>query len=166
MNYLALNLLLAIVWMFLYGDFSTGNLVVGFLVGLIGIAFSRPVLGSRRYVRSVLGVVHLTVEFVRELVVANIHLARDILRPVPPFRPGFIRFDIRDLGSTQTVLLSNLVSLTPGTLTVDIDEQGNTLYVHTLYAQDPDAVRHGIRRFANLIHRATGSDPLPDEEQP
>jgi multicomponent Na+:H+ antiporter subunit E len=108
--------------------------------------------------------VHLTAEFIRELVIANVHLARDILSPVPPFQPGFVRFDIRDLGPTQTVLLTNLVSLTPGTLTVDVDDQGDTLYVHTLYAQDPASVRHGIRRFANLIHSATGSDPLPPEE--
>ena len=165
MNYLALNLLLAIGWMLLYGDFSTGNLVVGFLVGLSGLAFSRPVLGSHRYIHSVIGVFRLAVEFIREMVVANVHLARDILRPVPPFRPGFIRFDIADLEPIQTVLLANLVSLTPGTVTVDIDSRGDTIYVHTLYAQDQAAVRRGIRRFANLIHRASGSDPLPAEEE-
>ena len=165
MNYLALNLLLAIVWTFLYGDFSTGNLLVGFLVGLIGIAFSRPVLGGQRYIHSVVGVVRLTVAFLRELVVANVHLARDILRPVPQFRPGFVRFDAADLGPAQTVLLANLVSLTPGTVSVDLDERGDTLVVHTLYAHDPASVRQGIRRFANLIHGASGSNPLPLEEQ-
>jgi multicomponent Na+:H+ antiporter subunit E len=164
-SYLALNLLLAIVWMFLYGDFSIMSLAVGFLVGLVGITFSRPVLGSDRYLRSVMGVFRLAAGFTRELVLANVQLARDILRPDPPFRPGFLRFDIRDLGPTETVLLANLVSLTPGTVTVDVDDQGYTLYVHTLYAQDPAAVRRDIRRLANLIHGATGSDPLPEKEE-
>jgi multicomponent Na+:H+ antiporter subunit E len=164
MSYLTLNLLLAIVWMFLFGDFSLPSMVVGLGLGFVAIAVSRPVLGSQRYVRSVAGVFRLLVGFTRELVTANLHLARDILRPEPPFRPGFVRFDIRDLGPTETVLLANLVSLTPGTLTVDVDDEGFTLYLHTLYAQDPQAVRAGVRRLANLIHDATGSDPLPLEE--
>lgn len=156
MSHLALNLLLAIVWMFLAGDLSTGSLLVGFVLGFLAIAFSRPVLRSQRYVRAVTGVIRLGIAFTRELVVSNIQLARDILRRELPFRPAFIEFDIRDLDRTETVVLANLVSLTPGTLSVDLDDAGDMLYVHTLYAGDQDEVRSGIRRLANLIHGALG----------
>jgi multicomponent Na+:H+ antiporter subunit E len=159
-SYFALNLLLAILWIFLWGQFTFPAFVVGLVVGFAAIAFSRAVLGSERYVRSVFGTVRLVLGFLRELVLANVQLARDILRPVPPFRPGFIAFDIRDLGPTETVFLSNLVSLTPGTLTVDSDDDGYTLYIHSVYAEDPEETRRSIRRLANLVHGALGQDPL------
>lgn len=159
MGYLALNLVLALVWMFLSGGFTIGNLVVGLVVGYLGLAAGQPVLGSRRYVRGVVGSVKLVAVFLYELVVANLQLARDILRPVPPFEPGFVAFDVRDLPPVETVLLANMISLTPGTLTVDADDEAATLYVHSLYARDPERLREGFRAFADLIHGATGEPP-------
>lgn len=160
MSYFALNLMLAILWTFVWGDFRFTTFMVGLVVGFLAIAFARPVLGSARYVRSITGSLRLLVGFFRELVLANVQLAHDILRPVPPFRPGFIAFDIRDLGPTETVFLANLISLTPGTLTVDVDDEGYTLYIHSMYAEDPEETRRSIRRLANLVHGALGQDPL------
>jgi multicomponent Na+:H+ antiporter subunit E len=163
-SYFAFNLLLAIVWMFLSGALSIGGFFVGIVVGFIGLAFSRHVIGSGQYVRGVLGVFRLVSVFSYELVVANLQLARDILRPVPPFKPGFVAFDVRDLPPLETVLLANMISLTPGTLTVDSDDDGFTLYIHGVYTQDPAELQRGFRRFANLIHGALGGDPYyPDE---
>jgi multicomponent Na+:H+ antiporter subunit E len=163
MSYFAFNLMLAIFWMFMTGAFSTGGFLVGFLIGFAGLAFSRHVLGSGGYVRGVIGIFRLVAVFLRELVIANLQLARDILRPVPPFQPGFLAVDVRDLPPLETVLLGNMISLTPGTLTVDASEDGNILYVHTVYAQDPAKAREGFRLFADLIHDAFGGEPdLPN----
>ncbi|CAN5736901.1 Na+/H+ antiporter subunit E [soil metagenome] len=165
MSYLAFNLLLAIVWMFLTGNLSVGGFIVGFIVGFIGLAFSRHVLGSGNYIRGVAGIFRLLAVFLYELIVANLQLARDILRPVPPFKPGFISFDVRDLPPLETVLLANMISLTPGTVTVDSDDDGFTLYIHTVYAQDPEKIRQGIRNFANLIHGALGGEPYDPTQE-
>jgi multicomponent Na+:H+ antiporter subunit E len=158
MIHFAFNLVLAIVWMLLRSDFSLGGLLVGFLIGFLAIAFARVDRGSSRYVRATIGIIRLTVGFLGELVVSNLQLARDLLRPRPPFRPGFVRFPIGDLRPPQTVLLANLVSLTPGTVTVDIREDGRELLVHSLYAGDPEAVRRSMRRLADLIHAALGAE--------
>lgn len=163
MSYLALNFLLALVWMLLTGAFSLLGLGMGLLVGFGAISAGRSMLGSRRYVRAVVGTVRLLVGFLRELVRANLQLAWDILRPTPPFAPGFLAFDVRDLGRTETVALANLVSLTPGTLSVDLDDEAFTLYVHTLYAKDPEATRAALRRLAALVHGALGDDPSDAE---
>jgi len=165
-SYLALNLLLAVVWMLLTGGFSLFSLGVGLVMGFVAISAGQSVIGSRRYVRAVAGTGRLLVGFVRELVVANLQLARDILRPNPPFVPGFLAFDVRALGRAETVALANLVSLTPGTVSVDLDDEGLTLYVHTLYAHDPEATRAGLRRLARLVHGALGDDPSEAETEP
>jgi multicomponent Na+:H+ antiporter subunit E len=164
MGYFPLNLVLALVWMLLTGGFTLGNLLVGFAVGYAGLVVARPFVGSGRYVRSVQGSSKLVAVFLYELVYANILLARDILRPVPPFRPGFLAFDVRDLTPVQTVLLANMISLTPGTLTVDTDDVGETLYVHGLYAEDPERIRRGLRSFSDLIRGASGREPLSRQE--
>lgn len=158
MIYLAFNLALAIIWMLLTGNFSSANLVVGLVGGFLALAFGRSAVGSGRYVRAVGGVLQLALGFARALVGANLQLARDVLRPSLPFRPAFIAFDVRDLERTETVLLSNLVSLTPGTLSVDLDDEGHTLYLHTLYGGDPEATRREVRRLADLIHGALGHE--------
>jgi multicomponent Na+:H+ antiporter subunit E len=158
MSYFAFNLLLAIFWMFMTGNFSILGFLVGFVIGFVGLGFSRHVLGSGQYVRNVFGLFRLIAAFAYELVVANLHLARDILRPVPGFQPGFLSFDVRDLPPLETVLLGNMISLTPGTLTVDASDDGNTLYIHTVYAQDPEKARRGFRKFADLIHGAIGTE--------
>lgn len=163
MSYFALNLVLALVWMLLTGAFTLWGFLTGFLAGFLGLAFAQPMLGSRQYVRAVGGILKLHVVFFYELVVANLQLARDLLRPEMPFQPGFVSFDARDLGPSETVLLALMISLTPGTLSVDLDDLGNVLHIHSIYARDTAALQRGFRRFANLIHGAQGVEgPYPE----
>lgn len=157
MTFLALNLLLAIVWMFLVGSFWIGSLLFGLVLGFVVLAASQSYVGSGRYVRAVTGTFKLTVVFLYELVVANLQLSRDVLRPTSPFKPGFMRVEVDDLTSGQAVLLGHLISLTPGTLTVDFDPQQGALYIHSIYAQNPERLQRGFRNFADLIIGATGA---------
>ncbi|WP_437589058.1 Na+/H+ antiporter subunit E [Sorangium sp. So ce1000] len=165
MNHLALNLLLAIVWALLHVEFSLGRLVVGFLVGFGAIALTERALGRSLYARAAAGVLALAWSFVKELVLSNLTLARDILRPRPVFHPAFVRLDVRALSPVQTILLASLISLTPGTLTVDVGLEEQALYVHSLYARDPAELRGRLRRFVRLIQRAAGRGLPPSLEE-
>lgn len=156
MSLLAVNLVLALVWALLIG-MSLTNVVIGFVIGFVLLAASQPLLPSGRYVRSGLAVVTLVLLFARELVVANLKLARDVLRRQPRFEPAFLRIEVTDLGPAQTALLAALVSLTPGSITVDISADGGTLFVHTVYAAQPEEARRSVRGLADAIRRAGGS---------
>jgi multicomponent Na+:H+ antiporter subunit E len=156
MRYLAINLVLALVWMFLSGDFSILGLVFGFVLAFAVLGASQSLVGSRRYVRAVFGSIHLTGVFLYELVMANVQLAKDVLSPVPPLKPAFVAFEAPELREGQAVLLGHLISLTPGTLTVDYDPQLRTLYIHTVYGQTPERLRASFLRFAALIQAASG----------
>lgn len=165
MTFFAVNVLLATVWVLLVGG-SLGNLLVGFLAGFVVLAVARPLTGSGRYVRAVLGLGRLLVHFHAALIVANLRMARDILRRRPNFHPAFLRIEVPDLSATQAVVLANLISLTPGSLTVDTDADGDVLYVHTLYAGDAEAARREMRRLADLIRAASGADEPRSREAP
>ncbi|MDI1483618.1 Na+/H+ antiporter subunit E [Polyangium sp. y55x31] len=161
MSALALNLLLAIVWMFIQASFSLRSLAVGFGIGFLAITFLQRLRGSHVYFLTAVWVVRLFAFFVIDLVRSNLTLARDILRPVPAFLPALVRFEVSDLSPVETALLANLVSLTPGTLTVDAEDDGSAIYVHALYGGDPDGVRRRIGRLARMIRRAGGRHQPP-----
>lgn len=107
--------------------------------------------------------IHLLIFFLQDLIRSNLVLARDILRPNPRFEPALLRIAITDLSPISTVVLTNLISLTPGTLTVDVEDDGQAIYVHGLYAQAPDDVRRQICTMETLIRR-TAVFPLPSKE--
>ena len=152
MHFFALNLVLAIIWLFLTGSFTTANLLFGLLVGFAVLALAQPYLGSGGYVGSVRCFLRLMRVFLKEIAVANFQLARDLLRKDMPFVPGFIRFDTEGrLSTAELAVLANMISLTPGTLSMDTDESGRILYIHSVYASDPDASRAAFTHFLELI---------------
>lgn len=156
MRHLALNLLLAFVWALLAGRLSPLTLLVGFAVGAAVIGALRDVLDGSRYLRAMIGAAELVLVYSAELLVSSIELARDILRLRPAFRPAFVRVDVSDLRPGPTVLLANLVSLTPGTLSVDLEPDASAIYVHALYATAPERIRSDVRRLAERIRAAEG----------
>jgi multicomponent Na+:H+ antiporter subunit E len=151
MSQLALNLLLALIWTFLAGSFTFQSILFGFVLGFLALALLRPAKTTDVYVRGVGGVGRLLLIYAYELTVASLQLARDILSRVPPVRGGFFRFDASALSPTKTVVLSNLLSLTPGTLTVDIAEDGDTLYIHTIYANELEKSVASVKLYSDLI---------------
>lgn len=138
--------LLALMWVMLQADFSLGQLTLGYLVaaGVVWacgnfaveqVTVRRPALAAR-----------LAWDFLREIVIANLQVAWIILRPRMPIRPAFIvvPLDLRD--DLQITALANMITLTPGTLTVDVAPDRSALYVHCLAADDVEAVRDQIKR--------------------
>jgi len=163
MSPLAWNLLLAVVWMFVRASFSLHDLVVGFVIGAIAIAVAERLRGSNDRVLEAIGIVRLAAFFAVDLVRSNLILARDILRPTPSFSPALVRCEVHDLSPAATALLGNMISLTPGTLTVDIEDDGSAIYVHSLYADDPAVARLRIERLGDMIRRAGGRRHATEE---
>ncbi|MBA4150680.1 MAG: Na+/H+ antiporter subunit E [Verrucomicrobia bacterium] len=145
MKSLLLNLTLACIWLFLSSTPSLSSFFLGFLLGFILLVLFRPVFDSASYVRRCFGLVTFLVVFTREFVLANFMVARVVLfRSNESVHPNFITYDITGLKSFEILLLSYCISLTPGTTTVDISEDFNTLVFHALDADSPQDVRAHI----------------------
>lgn len=151
MTFFALNLVLAIVWTFLTGSFTTANLLFGLLVGYAVVALGQPYLGSAEYIASVRAGFRFIRVFVKEIVLANVQLARDLLRRDMPFVPGIVRYETNGLSPAEVTVLANMISLTPGTLSMDTDESGRVLYIHSVYAGNPEDLRASFDKLAGLI---------------
>jgi multicomponent Na+:H+ antiporter subunit E len=155
MSGLARNFVLALIWALLTNDLSVRGLAVGFVLGLGALAMDRS---HARYVGTVFASARLLLVFLHAVVVANVQLAVDVLRPRPRFDPAIVRFDAPDLGPSRLVLLATLVSLTPGSLTIGTDPGSRSLFVHTLY--DGPTSLQSIARLADLVRAATGLEEV------
>jgi len=141
MIFFALNLVLAVIWMFLSGDMSLNSLLIGMIAGFAVVAFHQKLLGSGSYARSVFAVLRLLAVFSHRLWFASWQLVRDILRKEPNFYPSIVAFRLGNVPSTDLAVLANLISLTPGSLVIDADASAQILYVHSLYGSDTESVK-------------------------
>jgi multicomponent Na+:H+ antiporter subunit E len=141
-----LALSIAVIWLLLKGDGSPGNFFVGLILATVLIYFLRRTYHQERAFRRVGDIVHFIVNFTRELIVANIQVLKIVLAPRITIRPGIIAFKTECKTPLGITLLANSITLTPGTLSVDISEDETTIFIHTLDIEDADAVRDGIRR--------------------
>ena len=91
------------------------------------------------------------VRFIVELVKANAKIAREIATPGFSMQAAILAVPTRAQNLLEAVLLANAVTLTPGTLTLEIDEEQRILYIHALYAPSRDAVLRDIARLEDLI---------------
>lgn len=100
-------------------------------------------------------IMKLLVVFLREFTVSVFRVARLVLSPRMQFSPAAFRFPLALTGDRQITLLANLITLTPGTLTVDVTEDRSALIVHAIDCPDVDAARADIRDgFERLIREA------------
>lgn len=86
---------------------------------------------------------------------ANVEVAYRVLHPAMPIRPGLLKLKTRLRGTTARTVLGNSITLTPGTLTVDLRDDG-VLMVHWLYVRtldEEEAAQQIIGRFEWFIER-------------
>ena len=90
--------------------------------------------------------------FVREVLVSNLRLARDILRPAGRLRPGLIELPVSLATDRQRWILATCISMTPGTLSLRLVEERGILLIHTLHADEGPALVADLKaRFERRI---------------
>jgi multicomponent Na+:H+ antiporter subunit E len=141
------NMLLALAWAALQGEFSLSTLVTGHVIGyLILLALVRGgVLGTSPYIGRIHRVTGLAAYFLWELVVANLRLALDVIAPRYRMTPGIIAVPLDATRDGEILLLSMLINTTPGSVALDVSPDRKTLYVHVMYMTTPDAARKEIK---------------------
>ena len=90
-----------------------------------------------------------------KIITANLFVAYDILTPRMRINPGTIEVEVNISSNFGILLFSNLVSMTPGTLSMDLDRNRNTLLVHLLYMDRREATEREITQMMNKIRKFT-----------
>jgi len=144
MNLFFLNVALAATWAAVNGSFSPTVLGAGFVLGYLVLLVARPVLGPSAYYAGLWRSISFALFYLWELMISSIRVAIDVLTPRLDVRPGVVRLPLQVRTETEVTLLANLISLTPGTLSLEISGDNKFLYVHAMDVDNPDDLRRDL----------------------
>lgn len=151
---LLLNILLAIAWSALTGQFGPADLLFGFVLGYLILWPLRGWLRGERYYAKVPRVLRFIVYVIWEIILANLNVAKAVLlTPKERLRPGIVAVPLDIRSDAEITMLANLITLTPGTLSLDVSDDRQCLYVHALDVGDPQQFRRNIKDgFERLVY--------------
>ncbi|TWG99285.1 multicomponent Na+:H+ antiporter subunit E [Mesorhizobium sp. J18] len=138
------NVLLALAWAAVTGSFTLANIVFGFVLASAALYLIRGQVGSLGYFRRAGHIVSLTLLFLYELIMSAWKVAVMVMTPKMDLKPGIFAYPLKVDRDFEITLLANLITLTPGTLSVDVSEDRRFLYVHAIDCSDPDQTRRDI----------------------
>lgn len=133
-----MNLLLSFIWVALTGSMYYTNFVFGFMLGFGILWIMNRNEGDRSYFYKVPRIISFVFYFIWQMIKANLQVAYDVITPRYFMRPGIVKFPLNARTETEINLLSMMISLTPGTLILDISEDRKTMYIHVMYLDNPE----------------------------
>lgn len=142
---LLMNILLAMVWVALTGKFTVVNFSFGIVLCYLLMWISTRDSEDRKYFSKIPKIISFFFYFLYELVKANLEVAYDVITPRFYMKPGIIGVPLTAETDLEITLLANLITLTPGTLSLDVSEDRKTLYVHAMYITDRDSFIRSIQ---------------------
>lgn len=155
---LLLNLIIAFVWMFLYNDWSIPRFTIGYLLGILCIGLLSRFWPHDFYLKRLWAVIKLLVLFIKELFISSFAVMLQIIQPKLAIRPGIFALETELKSDWEITILSCLICLTPGTLTLNVSKDGQTLYIHAMDIEDADELSKQIKgTFEKAIMEVTRS---------
>jgi multicomponent Na+:H+ antiporter subunit E len=133
-----MNLLLTLVWMALTGKFFFLNFLFGFVLSFFILKIMSERSDYTSYFNRIPKIIAFVFFFMYELLKANIEVAYDVITPSFYMAPGIVKIPLDAKSSLEITLLANLITLTPGTLSLDVSDDKKVLYVHVMYLRNKE----------------------------
>lgn len=150
------NLLIALIWMFLQNSYLLTTFVFGFIIGLFILFVLRRFFEYDFYFRRVFAFVKLVGVFLIEMIKANVDMVKVVLQPRLKNKPGIIAVETELETEIEIATLAALITLTPGTVSMDFSADGRTIFVHSIDVDDKDEIIADIRNnFEKAIMEVT-----------
>lgn len=131
------NMLLALFWVILSGNYNIGNLVAGMLLSYLVLAYvARDKPAFANYFGKLPKIISFILFFLWDLTKANARVAYDVLTPTHLMRPGVIAIPLDIKDEAGITMFANLITVTPGSLALDVSSDRKVLYVHLMYLDD------------------------------
>ena len=143
-----LNILLTFVWVALTGSFAYSSFLFGFLLSFFImwiISRNDGISGNDKYFSLAWKIVGFVFFFLYELLLANLQVAYDVITPKFHMKPGIVRVPLDAKTPLEITLLANLISLTPGSLSLDVSADNKALYIHAMYVHDEEKFIRDIK---------------------
>lgn len=139
------NLLLTFVWVALTGNFDLANILFGFLLSYFLLWVITRGSGNARYFKLMPKLIAFFFFFIYELVKANLQVAYEVITPRLNMTPGIVAVPLDIKSDFEITMLANLITLTPGTLSLDVSEDRKVIYVHSMYITNKEDFIRSIK---------------------
>ncbi len=155
---LFLNVIIAFLWVLLMDEdeFRFTTFFAGFLVG-VGILFlMHRFFGTRFYLRRMISTIKLLFVFNWELIQSSILVLKQILSPKLKIEPGIFRYETVLRSDLEITLISLLLTLTPGSVVMEVTPEGDALYVHAMDVEkERGAIISQLQNYEKAIMEVT-----------
>lgn len=131
-----LNVILTLIWITLTGTFTYINLFIGFIISFFILWIISRNSEDNRYFTIAFKIVAFFFFFLYEMLKANMEVTYELMTFHLHMKPGIVKIELEARTDLEITLLSNLISLTPGTLVVDVSDDRKVMYVHGMYLED------------------------------
>jgi len=147
------------VWVLGWGEVSLINVLGGVVVTLFVLALFPlgPMSEGTGLTFRPLATAHLVGFFVVELVLSNVSMARDLLGRRSRIRTGVVAYPLRVDSANLLTFLANVLSLSPGTMPIDVDVDPKVIYLHVTRMHNRPRIIRTVARYEELALRAFGS---------
>ncbi|MCT1903833.1 Na+/H+ antiporter subunit E [Oceanobacillus sojae] len=151
-----INVLLAVLWMFLQNEYTAVNFISGYIIGILILFIIRRFLKFDFYLKRVWAIIKLIYLFIVELIKANIDVVKVVLKPKQDHQPGIVAVRTQLESNFEISILAALITLTPGTISMDFSQDSKTIYVHSIDVPDKEAMIKDIQgSFEKAIMEVT-----------
>jgi multicomponent Na+:H+ antiporter subunit E len=152
--------LLVVLWLLAWGELSLANVVSGVvLAAALLVAFPLGAAEGPSARAHALGTVRLVAYVASQLVMANLVMTRNIVRRTPRLSPGVVHHVLTEPSELTVTLMTSIISLSPGTMTVDVDDDASEIAVHFFSLEDRAAAAASLARLERLVTAAVGGTP-------
>ena len=145
-----------IIWVLLTGSTDIFNFLFGFLLSFVVLWITYPRNGDRKYFKIFPQLIGFFFFFLYELFKANVEVAYDVITIKNHMKPGIIKYPLDAKSDVEITFLANLISLTPGSLSLDVSEDKKVMFIHAMYVENEEEfiqnIKNGFeRRLLNIL---------------
>lgn len=149
-----LNLFIAILWVLFQDEdvFRVPTFITGFIVGMVIVFLMRRFFGGRFYLHRFYSVIKLVVIFISETIQSAIMVIKHVLSPKIIIEPGIFRYETVLRGEWEVPTLALLLTLTPGSVVMEVTPEGNVFYIHAMdITRTKGDLERSLKKFEKAI---------------
>ena len=145
MTVFLLNIILALTWALLTGHFTLSNFIAGFILGYLVLWVVLSGEAKSNYFKKISLVIRFTFFYIWNLILASLKIAYDVITPRHRMKSGIIAIPLDAKSDLEITVLANLITITPGTLSLDVSTDRRVLYIHAMYIDDKEELIQEIK---------------------
>lgn len=153
-----LNLLIALLWVLLKDEevLRGQTIITGFLIGIVIVFMMRRFFGGRVYLHRFYSVIKLILIFISEIIQSSIVVIKHIMSVKINIEPGIFTYKTPLRGDWEVTTLALLLTLTPGSVVMEVSPKGNVFYIHAMDINRYQAdLELSLQKFEKAIMEVT-----------